>query len=259
MERLGAAPVDAPAGAARPAPSHRKPRSRNRASLAAGGAVAAVVGSAALAASFFHGAVRDRAVSDALPPVPSLVLPDGNGESGEGAAGEGDGHTPAPEEGAETAPEGSEGAEPPPEEPEPDATGEAPQPDPTPTERPDPPPTGPGPEPTPTPPTAPVPDEPEEPDDPEDPEDPDDPDPGDPEPDPSGSLKEGDEGPEVVELQERMLELRWVYRGTAHGSYDAPTREAVARLQSAYAVTDDPKGVYGPHTRELLESLTTGR
>jgi peptidoglycan hydrolase-like protein with peptidoglycan-binding domain len=69
-------------------------------------------------------------------------------------------------------------------------------------------------------------------------------------------LREGDEGPEVVELQKRLTQLNWLYEGRAHGRYDAATREAVATFQVAYGVQGDESGMYGPATRERLEAST---
>ncbi|TDC58951.1 peptidoglycan-binding domain-containing protein, partial [Streptomyces hainanensis] len=104
----------------------------------------------------------------------------------------------------------------------------------------------------------------------EDPEDPDDPptgeppdpdDPGDPggpgEEEPPPVLQMGDSGPEVVKLQQRLLQLNWVYVGEAHGVYDQATKDAVERFQSAYGVQEDSPGVYGAATRKMLEAHTT--
>jgi peptidoglycan hydrolase-like protein with peptidoglycan-binding domain len=69
-------------------------------------------------------------------------------------------------------------------------------------------------------------------------------------------LREGDQGPEVVELQQRLTQLNWVYEGEADGFYDAETRDAVARFQVAYGVRGDEEGVYGDDTRAALEAAT---
>ncbi|MDT0323922.1 peptidoglycan-binding domain-containing protein, partial [Streptomyces millisiae] len=74
--------------------------------------------------------------------------------------------------------------------------------------------------------------------------------------DPAPVLQLGDEGPEVVELQKRLLQLNWVYAGEAHGVYDEATRDAVERFQNAYGIEDDPPGVYGAVTRKTLEANT---
>ncbi|GHD88463.1 peptidoglycan-binding domain-containing protein [Streptomyces naganishii] len=77
-------------------------------------------------------------------------------------------------------------------------------------------------------------------------------------PDGPGTLREGDSGPEVAELQRRLLNVPDVYRGgSTDGRYDAALREAVARYQLWYGVSGDETGVYGNDTRRSLESRTT--
>lgn len=72
-----------------------------------------------------------------------------------------------------------------------------------------------------------------------------------------GVLGEGDEGPEVTELQERLLRVPDVYRdGSVSGRYDATLSEAVARFQLWYGVQGDETGVYGDDTRRALVSRT---
>ncbi|WP_149549003.1 peptidoglycan-binding domain-containing protein [Streptomyces marokkonensis] len=72
-----------------------------------------------------------------------------------------------------------------------------------------------------------------------------------------GFLREGDSGPEVTELQERLLRVPDVYRGgTTDGRYDAVLSAAVARFQLWYGVRGDETGVYGDDTRLALESRT---
>ncbi|MFD7805542.1 peptidoglycan-binding protein [Streptomyces cellulosae] len=74
-----------------------------------------------------------------------------------------------------------------------------------------------------------------------------------------GFLREGDSGPEVAALQERLLRIPDVYRdGTTDGRYDATLREAVARFQLWYGIRGDEEGVYGDDTRQALESRTGG-
>ncbi|MFH9174774.1 peptidoglycan-binding protein [Streptomyces albogriseolus] len=74
-----------------------------------------------------------------------------------------------------------------------------------------------------------------------------------------GFLREGDSGPEVAALQERLLRVPDVYRdGTTDGRYDATLREAVARFQLWYGIRGDETGVYGDDTRQALESRTGG-
>ncbi|WP_328584588.1 peptidoglycan-binding domain-containing protein [Streptomyces sp. NBC_00370] len=75
---------------------------------------------------------------------------------------------------------------------------------------------------------------------------------------PSGPpvLREGDTGPEVVELQKRMGQLLLQYVGMPDGTYDAGVERAVARYQDSHHITGDPSGVYGAATRADLESRT---
>ncbi|MEV7788152.1 peptidoglycan-binding domain-containing protein [Streptomyces sp. NPDC088106] len=72
-----------------------------------------------------------------------------------------------------------------------------------------------------------------------------------------GFLREGDAGPEVTELQERLLRIPDVYRaGSTEGRYDATLSAAVARFQLWYGIQGDETGVYGDDTRLALESRT---
>lgn len=72
-----------------------------------------------------------------------------------------------------------------------------------------------------------------------------------------GFLQEGDSGPEVSELQERLLRIPDVYRaGSTDGRYDATLSAAVARFQLWYGIRGDETGVYGDDTRLALESRT---
>lgn len=76
-------------------------------------------------------------------------------------------------------------------------------------------------------------------------------------PDGPGTLRQGDSGPEVRELQERLLKIPDVYRdGETSGEYDAMLTEAVARFQLWYGIRGDETGVYGNDTRRDLESRT---
>ncbi|MEV5438312.1 peptidoglycan-binding domain-containing protein [Streptomyces sp. NPDC052682] len=76
-------------------------------------------------------------------------------------------------------------------------------------------------------------------------------------PDAAGTLREGDTGPEVTELQQRLLRVPNVYQdGSADGRYDATLTAAVARFQLWYGVRGDETGVYGDDTRLALESRT---
>jgi hypothetical protein len=69
-------------------------------------------------------------------------------------------------------------------------------------------------------------------------------------------LREGDQGPEVIELQKRMGQLLLLYIGLPDGEYDAGVEKAVARYQADHDIEGDAKGVYGPATRSDLESRT---
>ncbi|MFH9392075.1 peptidoglycan-binding protein [Streptomyces sp. NPDC017413] len=71
------------------------------------------------------------------------------------------------------------------------------------------------------------------------------------------SLRPGDRGPEVAELQVRLAEV-WLYSGQPDGNYDDQVRNAVAVYQSYKAIQGDPAGVYGPNTRRALETETNG-
>ncbi|MET7986048.1 peptidoglycan-binding protein [Streptomyces sp. NPDC005281] len=76
-------------------------------------------------------------------------------------------------------------------------------------------------------------------------------------PDGAGTLREGDSGPEVTALQQRLLRVPDVYaNGSTDGAYDATLVAAVARFQLWYGIRGDESGVYGNDTRADLESRT---
>ncbi|WP_413760187.1 peptidoglycan-binding domain-containing protein [Streptomyces sp. MMBL 11-3] len=76
-------------------------------------------------------------------------------------------------------------------------------------------------------------------------------------PDGPGTLREGDRGPAVSDLQQRLRRIPNVYdQGTPDGVYDATLRAAVARFQLWYGIRGDETGVYGNDTRLDLESRT---
>ncbi|WP_449352979.1 peptidoglycan-binding domain-containing protein [Streptomyces shaanxiensis] len=78
-------------------------------------------------------------------------------------------------------------------------------------------------------------------------------------PDGPGTLREGDSGPEVRDLQERLRHIPNVYDdGSTDGTYDATLTAAVARFQLWYGIRGDEDGVYGDDTRRDLESRTGG-
>ncbi|GHI03777.1 peptidoglycan-binding protein [Streptomyces cellostaticus] len=77
-------------------------------------------------------------------------------------------------------------------------------------------------------------------------------------PDGAGTLRQGDTGPEVADLQQRLLRIPDVYRGgSTNGTYDVVLTEAVARFQLWYGISGDETGVYGNDTRRALESRTS--
>ncbi|MET7489320.1 peptidoglycan-binding protein [Streptomyces sp. NPDC005538] len=77
-------------------------------------------------------------------------------------------------------------------------------------------------------------------------------------PDGAGTLREGDSGPQVTELEQRLLRIPDVYKnGSTSGRYDATLTAAVARFQLWYGIRGDENGVYGDDTRKDLESRTT--
>ncbi|MGW8632337.1 peptidoglycan-binding domain-containing protein [Streptomyces sp. NPDC055793] len=70
-----------------------------------------------------------------------------------------------------------------------------------------------------------------------------------------GSLRRGDRGPEVVELQQRLAQL-YLYTGDIDGSYNRRVEDSVRTYQWARGIRSDDLGVYGPDTRRQLESET---
>ncbi|KQX53135.1 MULTISPECIES: peptidoglycan-binding domain-containing protein [unclassified Streptomyces] len=75
------------------------------------------------------------------------------------------------------------------------------------------------------------------------------------EPEKGLTLSLGSSGPEVRDLQRRLTEVG-VYDDRADGKYDSGVQEAVWLYQSYMYIQGDPGGVYGPHTREVLERYT---
>ncbi|MFD7061908.1 peptidoglycan-binding protein [Streptomyces sp. NPDC059906] len=73
--------------------------------------------------------------------------------------------------------------------------------------------------------------------------------------DPGGgpTLRRGDQGPEVVELQQRLKE-KWMYWGDLDGDYNHQVEDAVRQYQRERGIRTDEIGVYGPETRRRLES-----
>ncbi|MFJ3142750.1 peptidoglycan-binding protein [Streptomyces halstedii] len=72
-----------------------------------------------------------------------------------------------------------------------------------------------------------------------------------------GTLRRGDQGPEVAELQRRLQE-KWIYMGPDDAHYTDRVERAVREFQRWVSVSTDPPGVYGPETRRALEAETTG-
>ncbi|MFH9610505.1 peptidoglycan-binding protein [Streptomyces sp. NPDC017448] len=73
------------------------------------------------------------------------------------------------------------------------------------------------------------------------------------------TLRPGDRGPQVVELQNRLRQIgTWLYAGPSDGHYTDRVAYSVAFYQSYMGVHGDPTGVYGPHTRSRLEEQTSG-
>ncbi|MFE6684626.1 peptidoglycan-binding protein [Streptomyces sp. NPDC057729] len=72
------------------------------------------------------------------------------------------------------------------------------------------------------------------------------------------TLRPGDQGPEVAELQRRLEEI-WLFHGRDDGDYTGQVEHAVTVYQSYKAIEGDQPGVYGPRTRRALEAETTGR
>ncbi|MER7111515.1 peptidoglycan-binding domain-containing protein [Streptomyces sp. NPDC000229] len=72
------------------------------------------------------------------------------------------------------------------------------------------------------------------------------------------TLRRGDRGPEVAELQHRLREAG-LYDGPMNGRYNQDVEWGVGQYQEARDLWSDGWGVYGPETRRWLESETTGR
>ncbi|MFI6893927.1 peptidoglycan-binding protein [Streptomyces sp. NPDC050256] len=73
------------------------------------------------------------------------------------------------------------------------------------------------------------------------------------------TLRLGDSGPEVVELQRRLQEVWALGDDSLSNDYTERVEKAVHNFQIWWNVQGDPDGVYGPHTRRLLEGATTGQ
>ncbi|MFD3945667.1 peptidoglycan-binding protein [Streptomyces sp. NPDC058579] len=74
---------------------------------------------------------------------------------------------------------------------------------------------------------------------------------------PGPTLRYGDTGAEVEELQRRLKQV-YAYDGSIDGTYSGRVRRAVEWFQSYQYIEEDEEGVYGPETRRALEAQTTG-
>lgn len=73
------------------------------------------------------------------------------------------------------------------------------------------------------------------------------------------TLRPGDSGPEVAELQRRLKQAGALQQDAPEdGVYSSDVQQAVARYQEDRDVRGDNYGEYGPYTRRALESQTTG-
>jgi hypothetical protein len=72
---------------------------------------------------------------------------------------------------------------------------------------------------------------------------------------PTATLKPGDQGTQVRELQQALASLGYSL-GTVDGNYGSATKSAVARFQSAAKLTAD--GIFGPATLAVLVSALSG-
>ncbi|WP_328560212.1 peptidoglycan-binding domain-containing protein [Streptomyces coelicoflavus] len=69
------------------------------------------------------------------------------------------------------------------------------------------------------------------------------------------TLQRGDQGPEVVELQQRLRGLNpKMYWGDLNGDFNRQVEDAVRQYQWWRGIYTDGVGVYGPDTRRRLES-----
>ncbi|MGY3683055.1 peptidoglycan-binding domain-containing protein [Streptomyces sp. TE33382] len=202
-------------------------RRRPFAALAAGAAVAAVIGAAAFAGGLFSG---DGDRQEALPDM-ATSAPDGMGDGPADSVSESASASPSPSRSAQASSSASaSGSTSPSKSAEPTRSASASA---SPT-APDPSPSASGTKPPGTPSAAP------------------------PAQSPGPTLRPGDHGPEVAELQNRLKEV-WLYQGPPDADYTGRVAEAVRVYQSYKAIQGDPAGVYGPNTRRALEAETSGR
>lgn len=73
------------------------------------------------------------------------------------------------------------------------------------------------------------------------------------------TLRPGDSGPEVAELQRRLKQAGALDEDAPEdGVYSQQVQQAVAQFQARNRVRGDEYGEYGPNTRRVLESQTSG-
>ncbi|MEF9903516.1 peptidoglycan-binding protein [Streptomyces sp. P9-A2] len=72
------------------------------------------------------------------------------------------------------------------------------------------------------------------------------------------TLRRGDRGPEVSDLQQRLSKV-YLYNDSAHGRFNHRTEDAVRAYQWSRGIRGDELGVYGPETRSRLEAETNNR
>ncbi len=65
-------------------------------------------------------------------------------------------------------------------------------------------------------------------------------------------LRRGDEGPEVVSLQQRLIELEYLAPGGDSGVFDGATADALIDFQAQYGLVVD--GIFGPESDRALNA-----
>ncbi|MFF2021113.1 peptidoglycan-binding protein [Streptomyces sp. NPDC058171] len=71
-----------------------------------------------------------------------------------------------------------------------------------------------------------------------------------------GTLRAGDRGAAVQDLQQRLWQMR-LYTGSRDGVFNSEVEQALTRYQIARGISEE-RGTYGPLTRGVLESETSG-
>ena len=72
----------------------------------------------------------------------------------------------------------------------------------------------------------------------------------------SSSLRLNSTGSEVTQLQNNLIRLGYLKSGSAGGTYDVDTENAVRQFQSDYRLTAD--GIAGSKTISLIDSIVNG-